>query len=69
MPQGRYAKFHVLAGGTKMSIYIDGPIEVRAIQGTSAGDARKTLEVVAEHADELLSLWRLYNGENRPPDR
>ncbi len=85
MPQRRYGKFHVwvytrnerghrphvhvLAGGAKMSVYIDGPIEVRAIEGMSLADARKALEIVAEHADELLALWRRYNGENRSPDR
>lgn len=45
-----------------MSIYIDGPIKVRAIQSMSLADARKALNVVAEHADELLILWRQYNG-------
>ncbi|MHB8139966.1 MAG: DUF4160 domain-containing protein [Vulcanimicrobiaceae bacterium] len=85
MPQRRYGKFHVwvytrnerghrphvhvLASGGKISIYIDAPIEVRAIEDMTKADARKALEVVAEHADELLALWRRYNGENRTPDR
>ena len=85
MPQRRYGKFHVwiytrnerghrphvhvLVGDGKISIYIDGPIEVRAVDGLSKAEARKAFEVVAEHADELLALWRRYHGENRSPHR
>jgi hypothetical protein len=28
----------------------------------SKADARKALDIVTEHADELLGLWREYNG-------
>lgn len=78
MPQRRYGKFevwvytrnerghrphvHVFCGGGKISIYIDGEIEVRAIEGMSKSDARSALETVAEHAEELLALWREYHG-------
>jgi hypothetical protein len=78
MPQRRYGKFHVwvytrserghrphvhvFGSGGSISVYIEGAVEVRSIEGMSKADARKALETVAEHVDEFLALWRKYNG-------
>jgi hypothetical protein len=78
MPQRRYGKFqvwiytrnerghrphvHVIAGRGRASIFIEDGIEIRKIAGMSKTDVRQALEIVAEHADELLALWREYNG-------
>jgi hypothetical protein len=77
MPQRRYGKFrvwiytrnerghrphvHVISGSGQASIFIEGGIEIRKILGMSKPDVRMALEVVAEHADELLALWKEYN--------
>jgi hypothetical protein len=53
---------HVIAGSGRASIFIEDGIEIRKISGMSRAEARKALEVVAEHADELLGLWKEYNG-------
>jgi hypothetical protein len=37
-------------------------IEIRKISGMSKTAVHPALEIVAEHADELLTLWRGYNG-------
>ncbi len=78
VPQRRYGKFevwvytrnerghrphvHVFVGGGKIVIFIEGGIEVRSIVGMSKADASKALETVTEHVEELLALWREYNG-------
>jgi len=78
MPQRRYGRFqvwvytrderghrphvHVITGSGGASIYIEGGIEIRKILDMKKADVRKALEIVAEHADELLELWKEYNG-------
>lgn len=78
MPQRRYGKFrvwvytsnerghrphvHAKSGSGEVSIFIEGGIEIRKISGMSKSDVSKALDVVAEHAEELLGLWSEYNG-------
>ncbi len=51
--------------GGRALIYTGDRIEVSTISGMSKADIRQPLDVIAEHAEELLALWQEYNGKEK----
>jgi len=52
----------VLYGGAEVVIFIGPRAVVRENAGMKRKDVREAQAVVAEHHEELLDLWREFNG-------
>ena len=60
--RGHRPHVHVFGGSGELVVLLSDPVTVRDKRGMQLSEARRALRVIGEHRDELLTLWRQYNG-------
>ena len=60
--RGHRPHVHVLGNSGEIVVLLSDPVCKRSKHSMELSEARRALRIVAEHRDELLSLWTKYNG-------
>lgn len=59
---GHRPHVHVWGNSGQLVVLVD-PITERENRGMNRNEARKAMRIVAEHREELLTIWERYHGD------